>query len=168
MAQKKVIALNTIQRTIKPGKHKTADSPAVKPELQTINPGTNFMVEDTPAEGRSKSEYQELKDAKAIRDWSQQDEDALRRMSHVVGEYSTDELGDNAGKLSGQSATNDGTNALTGVKSEGPDATKGTATETASGSVTDVGTTKAGETTTAAVESTNNKTSKSAAVNSAV
>jgi hypothetical protein len=168
MAQKKVIALNTIQLTTKPGKHKTADSPAVKPELMTIKPGTNFMVDDEPEEGKSRSKYQELKDAKAIRDWSREDEEALRRMSHVVGEYSSDELGDNALKLSGASATNDGTDALTGVKSEGPDATKTTATETASGTVTDVATTKAGETTTAAVESTNKTAAKKDAVNSAV
>lgn len=167
MAQRKVIALNTVHRTIEPGKHKTADSPAVKPKTQEIKPGTNFLADDEPKEGRAKSEYQELKDAKAIRDWSRADEEALRRMSHVLGEYSTDELGDDAGKLSGASATNDGTNALTGVKTEGPDAVKQTANQTASGTVTDVSTTKPGETTTAAVESTN-KNSKSAAVNSAV
>lgn len=41
----KVIAKAEIHRTIKPGKAATATSPAVKPEIEIIAPGTAFISE---------------------------------------------------------------------------------------------------------------------------
>jgi hypothetical protein len=56
----KVIAKAEIHRTIKPGKAKTADSPAVKPEIEIIQPGTAFVAEG--------EELAYLRRTRAIRD----------------------------------------------------------------------------------------------------
>ncbi len=61
MAQfnQKVVALHTINRTIKPGVAATKDTKAIKPEVQEIAPGTIFVPKD-------ETEFGELMAAKAI------------------------------------------------------------------------------------------------------
>lgn len=56
----KVIAKAEIHRTIKPGKAATATSPAVKPEIEIIAPGTAFVAEG--------EELAALRRSRAIRD----------------------------------------------------------------------------------------------------
>lgn len=155
MSLKKVIALNTIHITVTPGEHgdKATGKAPKKPETMEIKPGTNFMVETEKKDGQKKSQYDELNDAKAIRDWSSEDERALRNMQHVVGEYDPEQSGssdDDAKKIAGASATNDaviddGKSSLAGVK-----------------------TTEPGMTTTAAVSSTDSGKAGKSAVASAV
>jgi hypothetical protein len=49
MAQinQKVVALHTVTRAVTPGKAKTKDSPAVRPQTEEIAPGTIFVVTDS-------------------------------------------------------------------------------------------------------------------------
>lgn len=56
----KVIAKAEIHRTIKPGKAATATSPAVRPEIEIIAPGTAFISEG--------EELKALRASRAIRD----------------------------------------------------------------------------------------------------
>lgn len=56
----KVIAKAEIHRTIKPGKAATATSPAVKPEIEIIKPGTAFIAEG--------EELKALRASRAVRD----------------------------------------------------------------------------------------------------
>ncbi len=42
----KVLALHTVQRTLKPGTAATRDTAAVKPVTESLKPGTLFVIED--------------------------------------------------------------------------------------------------------------------------
>jgi len=88
MAEKaKVIALNTIVITTSEGQRgdRAKGDPGVRPQTMTIPPGTTFMADTVKHRGQAKSQYDELMAAKAIRDWSEEDEAALNRLSNVVG-----------------------------------------------------------------------------------
>lgn len=55
----KVVALHTIVRTLEPGVAGTKDTPAKKPKVQTIEPGTVFVITD-------QTEFDDLTAAKSI------------------------------------------------------------------------------------------------------
>lgn len=82
----KVVALAVIERTIKAGQHgdKLKGIPPVKPEVQTIEPGTVFLCKDD-------KEYNRLKDLGSVRDYNADDARAYKNLSHVVGEYEEDD-----------------------------------------------------------------------------
>lgn len=68
MADKKVIATTVIHRTLEPGTAAKDGSPAKRPKIQVIQPGTVFMASTDDRKGYDKSEYDELKSLGAIRD----------------------------------------------------------------------------------------------------
>lgn len=78
----KVIALNTIHLAASVGKagHKLAGIAPVAPEIREIKPGEVFIVE-------KKSDYEFFLRTQSIRDWSEEDAEAIRRLTHVIGEY---------------------------------------------------------------------------------
>lgn len=83
----KVIALNTILRTLKSGDFgdRAKGIPPTKPVVQTIEPGSVFQASMSAKSGENKSEYETLMAQGAIRDWNAQDEAVLNRMSNIVG-----------------------------------------------------------------------------------
>jgi len=98
MADKKVIALNTIIRVVRPGvagdiKNGVA---ATKPKTQEIDAGTTFMVSTDDNED-GVSEYQSLKDSGAIRDYSKEDAKALKMLSDVIGRTEVEDDEDDDG-----------------------------------------------------------------------
>lgn len=83
----KVIALNVIQRTIKPGEFgdRAKGIPGIKPVIQTIDPGAVFMASNEVKPGQVRSEYDELLRSGAIRDYSAEDHAVYSRLSNVIG-----------------------------------------------------------------------------------
>ena len=83
----KVIAMNTIVKTVKAGVRgdRNKGDPGTKPQVLTIEPGTVFMADNVRHGGALVSEYDELMASSSIRDWTKADEEALNRMSNVVG-----------------------------------------------------------------------------------
>lgn len=98
----KVIAMNTILRTVKPGDRgdKSKGIPPTKPEVQEIKPGTTFMS--------SGKELESLRASNAVRDWSAEDERILNNLSNVIGEFEEEE--------GGEADQNDGSSATASVK----------------------------------------------------
>lgn len=70
MADKKVIAVTVIHRTLEPGKPGDTSKgiKAVPPKIQVVQPKTVFMVSTDDRKGYAQSEYDELKGMGAIRD----------------------------------------------------------------------------------------------------
>lgn len=98
MADKKVIALNTIIRVVRPGVAgdiKNGVAPT-KPKTQEIDAGTTFMVSTEDNEDGI-SEYQSLKDSGAIRDYSKEDAKALKMLSEVIGRTEVEDDGEGEG-----------------------------------------------------------------------
>jgi hypothetical protein len=95
----KVIALNTILRTLKPGVHgdKAKGIPATKPEVQEIKPGTTFMS--------SGKELEALRAAGSVRDWSAEDARILNNLSNVIGEFETEDEGEGDSTASTKTTT---------------------------------------------------------------
>lgn len=134
MTKTKVIALNTIVKTVKAGVRgdRNKGDPGTKPEVMTIEPGTTFMADTVRHGGSLKSEYDELKASDSIRDWTQADEDALSRLSNVVGggeftdnfKVSETVVSANEGQQSLPDPAGTGTNAASGVKKSTPPAPK--------------------------------------------
>lgn len=69
-SSRRVIAVTVIQRAIKPGVRgdKSKGIAPIRPETQTIKPGTIFNASTTVKEGALRSEYDELYAAGAIRE----------------------------------------------------------------------------------------------------
>lgn len=70
MADKKVIAVTVIHRTLAPGEpgDKSKGIAAKAPKVQVIQPKTVFLASNDAREGFDQSEYAELKASGAIRD----------------------------------------------------------------------------------------------------
>jgi len=129
----KLIAMGQIIRVTEPGEHgdRAKGVPAKKPKVQTIMPGTVFMS--------SGEELKALREANAVRDWSEEDEKAFSRMSNVVGGGEFDEAinqnadrNDTSGSTASMKATSTksgGTAGQAGSKS-GQAASKSTPTNT--------------------------------------
>jgi len=91
----KVMAITSILRTVKPGEHgdKIKGVPPTKPVTQDIPPGAIFIAKD-------KGEYDSLKAAGAIRDYSNADEAERIRLTTVTGEDDGDGPGSDVNVMS--------------------------------------------------------------------
>ena len=89
---KKVIAVHTIVRAVRPGENGDPKNnvPAKRPRTQTIEPSTVFMA-STDEDDDGVSEYKDLLQRGAVRDWTKEDEKELRRMSTTVGNVEDEE-----------------------------------------------------------------------------
>jgi hypothetical protein len=87
MANKKVIAVTTIHRTLEPGTaaDKTKGIAAKPPKIQVIQAGTIFLASTEDRKGYDQSEYDELKGLGAIRD-PEKDEKVAVSVENIVAE----------------------------------------------------------------------------------
>lgn len=117
MADKKVIAVTVVHRTLAPGQpgDKSKGISAKPPKVQVIQPKTVFMVSDDAREGYDQSEYDELLALGAIR-VPDKDEKVEVSVENIV----TDDAGGKATKTtktttkSGSGSTGKGSTASTG------------------------------------------------------
>lgn len=87
MADKKVIAVTTVHRTLEPGvpADKQKGTAAKPPKVQVIQAGTIFLSSTDERKGYELSEYDELKALGAIRD-PEKDEKVAVSVENIVAE----------------------------------------------------------------------------------
>ena len=137
MADKKVIAVTTVHRTLEPGvpADKSKGIAAKAPKIQTSQAGTIFMASTDDRKGYDQSEYDELKALGAIRD-PEKDEKVAVSVENLVADSNT---GGKTTTTKTKTTTASGTGSSTGKGStaktggEGKDSGDGTGAKAGEG-----------------------------------